>query len=408
MIHEVRLPRETQIYLWQIVHLQMDVLDCVAHLSSDFTQSSLRAALAGKMPSARAERVARWIFRNTETLEKALRKFVRGNSDEKRNLVISMCQDVLRLYWGCPNTTLECCFQDDKSLPEYRNGAKDFLADFYERLDKGLDTRLFRSDTHTDFKYGREQFFAAFERENPGQYMCAICDEHRYMTILRGKYFSDIEHYFPRSIYPHLSCHPYNLVPICKPCNQAHLNRDPLQPECGERRVLGQIFLPYRAESVLKSGVIRLDWHHRENKPHLEGIQPRQDQDSAAVRARFQAFSEIYNIPGRWQDRIHQIGEQLWRRIRNYVRLYPCEHLNVQRVKTELEGLLGYLLEDMGREPYDYVLIWYLANMIVEELEKSISADASAPLLDTIKDLLVPSQGQNPDEVLQLARGLYP
>lgn len=408
MIHEVHLPRETRIYLRQIVRLQMGALSAVVGLHPGFSQAELQTALEAQRPTMRSAQVSGWIFGHQKPCD-ALRNFAQGSHSDKHALVTAMCQDVARLFWGCRDETLECRFDDDRRLPVYQKGAKDFLIAFYEQLGSGIDAQLFtRNPCAGRRKYGREEFFAAYEHENPGQYMCAICDEHRFRTILRGSYFSDIEHYFPKSIYPHLSCHPYNLIPICKQCNQAHLSRDPLQTHNGEPRMLGQVFLPYREESVFKTGVIRVDWNHPEHKPHLEPIQPRPDQN-ADVLAKFDAFQDIYDIPARWQGSIDQIGEQLWRRIRTYLKLHSNVLPNAQMLKTELEGLLSYLLEDLGKEPYDYVLIWYLANMIVEELEKPIDTGSEIPVLVTIQDILESSSiGQDPDEVLKIAREMYP
>lgn len=417
MIHDVKLPRETRIYLWQIVRVQMDLLCCATALPGELSQEKMQERLAERMPSQRAEGLSQWLFAHKAPRE-ALQRFADDNRKaETASLVEQMGRDVVRLYRGRAQETLECCFPA-KNLTVYQQGAKDFLIYFYDSLGSGLDGALFRRNPCDYPKYGREQFFAAVERENPEQYVCAICDEHRYMTSLRGEYFSDIEHYFPKSIYPHLACHPYNLIPICKQCNTAHLNVDPLK-KADSRRTLGEIFLPYRAEGVAGRSVIRFEWQPTrspDERPHLE-MQSRRNDDSA-LDTKLQALREIYDIPGRWQGRIHQIGEQLWRYIRHYVRVEVEQDgkVDLLRLKAELEQLLSYLFEDLGKSPWTYVLIWYLGNILVEEIEAEVQKSERSeivPVLDTIREVVadgqdsVSSYRSRANDALVIARKLY-
>jgi hypothetical protein len=412
MIHEVRLTRETKIYLWQVVRLQLDVLSCTVNLSPGFTQFDMQSALENKMLSARAEQVAEWVFGH-KTPGEALQEFAKGSNPDRRALFDAMRQDILRLYWGRRDETLECCFDDDKKLPDYQKGAKSFLIGFYEQLGSGVDVNLFLRNPSQHYKYGREQFFAAYERENPTQHVCAICDEHRPITILRGEYFSDIEHYFPKSVYPHLACHPYNLIPMCKPCNSAHGIKDPLVGTT--RRTLGEVFLPYRNESVRLQGTVKFEWNKHQS-PSLS-IDERQINPNNAFRTKLEAFEVVYDIPKRWQNRIHQIGEQLWRQMSYFVRVEigKGEKLDPLQAKTALERLLNYFIEDLGASPWDYVLVWYLSHLLVVEVEEAIKTNKASDeiaLLQALQDVITnqpPSHTHRlgVDEVLETSRKLY-
>lgn len=420
MIHDVHLPEDTKWYLWQIVQIQMDVLHCASMLPGGFTQGDLQTALETTIQVPQAQNISQWVFSHKDTREGLLLFSNHNNLDEKSALIAEMQRDVNRLYTGASTETFERHFPIPtraNPLPDYLDGVQNFLIYFYTHLESGFPGFLFTVNKFNYHKFGRDQFFEAFEKDNPEQYVCAICDEHRFMTILRGEHFSDIEHYFPKSIYPHLACHPYNLIPICKQCNTAHLNKDPLS-ENNHRRLLGEIFLPYRNESILKQGVVKLDWQTRPDRtdtPFLlfqSLIEP-----SEKLEKKLRAFSEIYDIPGRWQGRIHEIGEQLWRNIRHYVSIEIQNEntLDLIELKSELELLLEYLFEDQGKTPWGYVLVWYLADLIIEDIESRISNDDSTspiPILETIKDL------QNYDylkmdfklrtkEVLEKARTIY-
>lgn len=413
MIHEVRLPRNTKIYLCQITCLQMDILACAALLQPGFTKQDLQTRLAGKMPR-HAGCVANWIWAH-KNIKEALQTFVSGNQQDRQSLVESIRWDVLRLVWARRNETLECCFADDRLLPDFQKGAKQFLLAFYEQLGSGISTDILHFNPANYPKYGREQYFREYEKENPQQSVCAICDEHRPITIIHGDTYSDIEHYFPKSIYPHLSCHPYNLIPICRACNSAHLDKDPLSAQNGTRRTLGEVFLPYRSESVRLHGAVKFDWTQPVS-PALS-IVKRKDNANNLFHARLMAFSEIYDIPGRWQNRIHQIGEQLWRQMSYFVRveIEKDKELNPFQVKTALERLLSYFVEDLGATPWDYVLVWYLSHLLVTEIETAIEnhqPQNEVALIQTLDEILKESLFPvrpvlRADEVLKTSRNLY-
>jgi hypothetical protein len=412
MIHEVRLAHETKYYLWQITCLQIDVLACAVQIQLNFTEQDLQTALKCKMSQQRAIRVANWICQHKDTKE-GLQTFVTGNQQDRLNLVKSIRRDVLRLYCAKRNETLECCFTSNSHLPAYQKGAKQFLLAFYEQLSVGIPTDILCSNPRNYPRYGREQFFKEYEEANLRQSVCAICDEHCPITIIRGHVHSNIEHYFPKSVYPHLVCHPYNLIPICDACNSAHHNKDPLQGQsCSpRRRTLGEVFLPYRNESVRSHGAVIFDG----NKPDLYIVE-RNNNNNSLFYTRVTAFLEIYDVPQRWKSQIHRIGEQLWRQISHFAlaEIEKNEALDVFKVKTVLERLLNYFIEDLGATSWDYVLIWYLSYLLVTEIETAIQNHQpphEVPLIQTLDEII---KNPSPDipalpahKVLEISRELY-
>ena len=415
MIYEVRLPHETKFYLWQITCLQIDVLTCAVQLQSGFTERNLQTALRRKMHQQRAALVTNWICNHRDTRE-GLQTFVTGTQCERQHLVMSMQRDVLRLYCARRNETLECCFANN--LPEYQKGAKQFLLAFYGQLSNGIPTDILASNPRNYHRYGREQFFKAYEKANPRQSVCAICDEHRPITIIRGHVHSNIEHYFPKSVYPHLACHPYNLIPICDACNSAHLDRDPLNSGNHTRRTLLEVFLPYRNETVLTHGTVKFEWVQANESPALSII-TRDTNVSNLFHARMQAFSEIYDIPQRWQRQIHRIGEQLWRQMIAFSRaeFNRDRSLDIFNVKSGLEQLLHYLFEDLKSNSWNYVLIWYLSHLLITEIEANFkNQQKESALVQTLADCVKlshrshdksPHVSLTPDRVIEISRDLY-
>lgn len=408
MIHEVKMPPENKYYLGQITRVQFKILRSVVSLSPNFNKDDLINALSVTLQD-RADSVTNWIW-NHESIKKELQKFVTGSNQERQELIDHMWQDVCRLFWGQYNESLNCRLDNAQN---YQDGAKQFFIEFYNELSNGISVDILGNNPCNYRKYGREQFFQAYERANPNQLICAFCDEHRPVTILRDSYLSDIEHYFPKKIYPHLACHPYNLIPICRACNSAHRDKDPLSGSA--RRTLGQIFLPYRDDSIRLQGAIKLEWNSSPN-PKLTFTELSAN-CASSFSAKLQAFSEIYDIPARWQQRIHTIGEQLWRQINAFIRseIDRNDALDLLKIRSSLGHLLNYLIEDLGNTPWDFVLVWYLSHLLVTELESGIRDNKKIeeiPLALTLKDLIErptqkPSLVLNSETVLDITRKIY-
>ena len=285
MIHRVYLSRENCTRLSEIVRAQMDLLWAASQYTGAIEEETFSEYLNDiSNRHDRNQKLIAWLFHTTSKPRKKLQDFINGTDGEellddhddlqteKTSLVKMMRLDVGRLYTQDCKETFEFYLKggglfnelpatnqylSENNVPDWLEAAKEFCIYFYENLsDAGLDNSLF----FTNIRYNRDAFFHEFEQDNPDQFVCAICDEHDFMTILRGKYHSDIEHYFPKDIYPHLACHPGNLIPICSSCNTAHHNKDPLKGENGSRRPLNSIFLPYREGSVQELGAIYFSW----------------------------------------------------------------------------------------------------------------------------------------------------
>jgi 5-methylcytosine-specific restriction endonuclease McrA len=435
MIHSVRLPRKNRIHLSQVVRVQTDLLLAAAYQTGDIDRASFGSSLDGvSNRTERNQRLLHWLFVSTSKPREHLQNFINGTDGqeflenhaalqaEKIKLVKMMRCDVGRLYTNDCTETFDFYMLDDDipgelpgtrqyvlgnqgnkryhtHFPDWLRAAKDFFIYFYENLsDTGLSEELFCNNS----RFSRDDFFFEYEQANPSQYVCAICDEHDFMTILRGDYHSDIEHYFPKDVYPHLACHPRNLIPLCGPCNTAHLNKDPLKNKDRSRRHLNSIFLPYHGGSIQDIGALKFAWSSNvaqekqiefttPDKLELK-IQNRNDLDPD-FEGKLAAFAQIYDIPRRWENRIHQIGDQMWRYIHHFL---MAEFKNDEGfsnpdfIQFKMNQLMSYLFEDLGKSPWTFVILWWLGNSVIHEIEKIRKSDGSfeeSPLLLTIQDM---------------------
>lgn len=51
--------------------------------------------------------------------------------------------------------------------------------------------------------------------------VCPYCNRQYTFTLASGKSRPQMDHYYPRDLYPYLAVSLYNLVPCCAVCNTA-------------------------------------------------------------------------------------------------------------------------------------------------------------------------------------------
>ena len=109
-------------------------------------------------------------------------------------------------------------------------------------------------------------------------------------------------------------------------------------------------------------------------------LKPRETID---LGQRIEAFGEVYKVPKRWQERTEEIGEKLFRRIRQLIQSepgLPSDSGRLQALLTVLELLLYFLSqEDHGKEPFGFAMMWWLASLINHEVEPA-TQDPSHPM----------------------------
>jgi hypothetical protein len=108
------------------------------------------------------------------------------------------------------------------------------LEAFYEiALREGLPIDV-RGNTGRSFD--RSQFVTIFEEENYGR-VCPLCDGDMNSP--------EVDHWLPRSVYPALSCHPKNLVPVCHRCNSRECKGEQCPITPANHRPFDDWFHPY-------------------------------------------------------------------------------------------------------------------------------------------------------------------
>ena len=247
MIHEVTLPRTTLDRLTDIVVLQMWLLRYAASTPSPSQTGCATHLERYRGFRGRGDRIARWIWNARDRREPLLSFAARGKPAKKREWTRLLSREALMFLTERTGTLTLM----SKRAPSWQKNAAGFLRKFYDDLcsEAGLPSYLFSGSQTTSF--GRQAFLREFQSENPGLYVCAVCDGSGFRTMVNSNVLTDIDHYLPQSLYPHLACHPYNMIPVCHLCNSGVKGTtDPLRGRrvngrWSARRNLEDVVLPY-------------------------------------------------------------------------------------------------------------------------------------------------------------------
>lgn len=280
MLHHIRLPGYAAILL-DFVRFQQRLLEfaCTPDLSDPLTSERVRQEfgdergewLVKELWKARSgkPKIAEYLLMLTDYMK---------HHPEKRESVLAAFAHDIDFYSHIDDSTFQFAYrcQLDKQT---QSKVKPLMVACYDLLGDG-----FPCHEHAE-KLNRRDVVTMFWQENRSTLdVCPACDgEPPRVTRIRA--FSDVDHFFPKSLYPFLAVHPYNLVPICTDCNR-YFKRDSDPIGNHRRETLVDIFLPYR-------------------RPAIQSIQVHTNRGPCG-EYRIQVHEPIYdsqgNIPRRWDN----------------------------------------------------------------------------------------------------------
>ncbi len=114
---------------------------------------------------------------------------------------------------------------------------------------------------------------------------------------------SDIDHFFPKSIYPFLAIHPINLVPLCTDCNtKVKKQKDPLSINDHGKDVLSRTFLPFVNPAAPN---IEVCVSRNGNGKHIVSIHDKEQPNSQRVRN----LDRVFKLRSYWSRRLQRMFE---------------------------------------------------------------------------------------------------
>jgi len=146
----------------------------------------------------------------------------------------------------------------------------------------------------------RDRFSDAYYQANSNLMdVCPVC-LHRKSNAVKE---NDLDHYFPKAVYPPLILHPSNLIFICKDCNENYKGAcDPLQ---GGKKPLNKVFRPYH-DTVMEH--TKIVFRREANTDRVKLLAA---DGSVDEQERIENFDCQYKLEERWSADIAGIFEQI-------------------------------------------------------------------------------------------------
>ncbi|MGG6239653.1 hypothetical protein ACQ4N7_13590 [Nodosilinea sp. AN01ver1] len=414
MLHEVRLPQVTLERLTDVVVLQTWLLFYAASKTS--LNSSDKSDCARKLDKCprfvgRGAQIADWIW-NAEARLKPLREFSQSTEVSpfaKKNCIQRLSRDIFGLLNGTRFNISPFDGTDD-----WQVAIADFFKYFYtgvlretpkiskipfkiSQVTAGFPDYIFSDPLAT--RFGAQEFLRAFQKENKTNLtICPACDEAPYSISAGSVYVvlddrkieADIDHYLPKHLYPHLACHPYNLVPTCLPCNQRKKKtEDPLrtnQAGTSRSRSLADIHKPYRDGGLGQNTYLEIDLSNSFKEPIILSLQER---NGHILQEAISVLGDVYGIPEGWQDTCDTQAELLFNDLYYLLDTHDSP-FNSPEIIDWLDEYLYKLLTKWGREGYAILRTWLLVSYILETIavfDQSGNKIGTTPLLQELEVL---------------------
>jgi hypothetical protein len=415
MIYPLILSQQIEYYLSEVVLLQMKLLLCAAqeqHMTPDLCIHYLNEKDEQGHFRGRGQAVADWLWQNgTTSRHRYLEQFAQtyceisteGRKQEQKEKItwcrrleedvqaLLRCERVyvnLHGFFASEDERKKLKTQRNTSNIHWKEHACRFLVYCYEEFlgsnRAKFNKALFTVPNAVDF--GREEWLQMFFEANPSLEICAFCDEARYYTYgyneKQQRYYrhTSIDHYLPKSLYPHLACHPYNLIPTCHYCNSSIKGeKDPLQQTPGRLNVCT---LPYSFHPTTKRRLelylnvhITNDWHSF----IIDTLAPYEDLPE--LHEAVQQLNMLYNLPERWREpyQLTRISETLFRRMHQFLgdgKGMPIGFNMTMALYNTLLQLLYYLSqEDQRKDPFAFAMTWMLATLIKDCIKPYLSPE---------------------------------
>ena len=229
------------------------------------------------------------------------------------------------------------------------SGTLGFVAD-------GGTVKVTRSTLEDDFRFA-----------NPELRVCPACLIQVLEPPIDGRSAVDMDHYFPKSVYPTLAVHAANLVPVCSACNRtAKRERDPLALPGEQPGRLVDLWLPY-----VRAGLAELDAQidilaNADGRVRFRESEPQRRHDY------------VFSLRGRWSQWVMSSLDS----VRG--RLIVSERRTLAAARRDLETYAEECELDRFRVPQAYVKELCIRSLLA-------NGPALEAMLEEVKDALNPT-----------------
>lgn len=189
--------------------------------------------------------------------------------------------------------------------PNARLAVRGFLEGFYAPIFYSEGGYPIARDDGSVSVLNKDVFLREFRRANPHTRVCPLCDGQLGVT--------SVDHFYPKSYYPCLACHPFNLVPICTDCNKVGQKGDKIPLSKAAADPMEDWFHPYfqfladwtERASHPPSSLFAVGFEYHRSAPDetsgLVGTVPTPWSSDPTVNKRLENLDQLVNLRKRWQ-----------------------------------------------------------------------------------------------------------
>lgn len=284
------------------------------------------------------------------------------STKDKKKLLRAYINDI-HFYKYCESEDFKLkSFNLNKSLRETLNK---FLVPFYENIFNKTGFKNIENLTHSPFS--RVDFLEGYKLTNGKSIkMCPICcGEIEWGDQINS---SELDHYFPKSIYPSLAISADNLVPMCHTCNaKAKLGNNPLNSN--NKGAIRNVFIPY-----LHSGIDEMNVNFAFSKKTTFEVKilPKSATD-ISVKNKIDNFDRIYKVSDRWASKM----EWLYDTFLNHLTQRHGNNIDtIQSLQKELEIQKNAAEQGQKEIPFEFLNRCFFDSVLNNQvMQKAMMAD---------------------------------
>jgi hypothetical protein len=182
------------------------------------------------------------------------------------------------------------------------------------------------------FKLTRETFIKSHEKVNGAVSVCPVCD----MELPDENNF-ELDHFFPKALYPFLSVHPYNLIPTCNKCNGASIKgkKNPLENNqvAASAGTFPNTYHPHKGRSIREMARILPSRSLPQQKSFLVEI----EDTVQPPHFRVETAKKVFDLPNRWAKRMPNRVEYVVELIRHHAKHRNKSLCTIEQMIRDIE-----------------------------------------------------------------------
>lgn len=369
MLHRIKPPSKDYV-LFECLQFQFYLLEfaCTPEYSQPLTEDTIR-------DSFQEEYIADYLCARIRIDEKgratgklatsinALAAYMRKNPGEKERVLEAYKHDI-DFYEHLNDENFTFAYFD--LCEETQDKVKPLMEYCYDLLQSpGLPLRPTSPTVKKRKpKITRQRLVDEFWKRNEDVLsVCACCDGPSHRITLK-KAYGHADHFFPRSKYPFLSIHPYNLVPICTICNSFFkIDKDPLENH--KHETLLDTYHPYVRPAIDSIEVEFYKVARGASELSLKDKEAR----AGCLSKRLKNLDRVLGLKETWSGNyMDKVVDNLVNDIRGYGEFLGDRELYTVRIKSEVEKSLKRIEAErrkrLGKEYY-YILKFYYAHYAI-------------------------------------------